>query len=67
MMVPVYKTVKDTRLARKMFPDFIDNEDGTLEIITTYIEDGLYYQEYFSEGHIVNLGKGLTFIGTPKK
>jgi hypothetical protein len=55
--IPIYKTVNDTRLARKMFPDFTDNKDGTLRIITGYGPEPV----------IVGSEKGFTYIGTPKK
>ena len=51
--IPIYKTVIDTRLARKMYPDFKDNNDGTLTIIDGYgfepvilgLESGFTYKD----------------------
>jgi uncharacterized linocin/CFP29 family protein len=34
------QVVNDTRLARKMYPDFTDNEDGTITIEVEVISDG---------------------------
>ena len=34
----IFKTVNDTALARKMYPDFKDNGDGTLTIKQEYYE-----------------------------
>lgn len=55
--IPEYKIVSGTRLARKMYPDFKDNKDGTITIITGYKDDCV----------ILGVESGFTYIGTPKK
>jgi len=56
--IPVYETVNDTKLARKMYPEFEDNNDGTITIITGYKNE---------EPVILSLSEGFTYTGTPKK
>jgi hypothetical protein len=34
--VPVYEYVRDTELARFMYPDYVKMKDGTLQIIVGY-------------------------------
>ena len=58
--IPEYKIVSGTRLARKMYPDFKDNKDGTITIITGY-------KDYKDDCVILGVEYGLTYIGTPKK
>lgn len=44
--VPVYVTVRDTRLARKIYPDFKDNGDGTITIIKEWVKEGKFSGTY---------------------
>lgn len=69
---PIYKTVNDTRLARKMFPDFKDNGDGTLAIIDGYKENGLshmnrLFKEVYASQVSNMVPNNVKIIGTPKK
>lgn len=49
--VPVYITVNDTRLARKIYPNFMDNGDGTITVI----------KEYSSNAVILGKEEGFTY------
>jgi hypothetical protein len=59
----IFKTVNDTALARKMYPDAKDNGDGTLTIKQEYYESASpvfhvpqsgYYEIYSSNCIVVN-------------
>ena len=56
MLRKVKKTVKGTKLARKIYPNHVDLGDGNIEIEVKEVQEGLLTAEDISK-HIANLYK----------